>query len=87
VSFDKRLQRCTVTELHTLAQRFYAAELLDQGATYEEIAEKTGMSSATISRIKRFLHYGADGYRLVLRRLKESTDDRDDRESDRPRFE
>jgi TrpR-related protein YerC/YecD len=62
---------CTVSELQTMAQRFHAAELLDEGATYEEISSETGMSSATISRIKRFLHYGADGYRLAIDRLKE----------------
>lgn len=60
---------CTVGELRALAQRFQVAEMLRHGATYEEIRRRTGMSSATISRIKRFLHYGADGYRLVLERL------------------
>jgi TrpR-related protein YerC/YecD len=60
---------CTVGEVQALAQRLHAAELLRAGATYEEISAATGMSSATISRIKRFLVYGADGYRLVLERL------------------
>jgi TrpR-related protein YerC/YecD len=60
---------CTVAEIHNLAQRFQVAELLHQGRTYEEIARRTGMSSATISRIKRFLYYGADGYRLAIERL------------------
>lgn len=60
---------CTVGELQALAQRLQVAEMLRAGATYEEIAERTGMSSATVSRIKRFLLYGADGYRLVLDRL------------------
>lgn len=58
-------------ELQALAQRLHAAELLRAGATYEVISDSTGMSSATISRIKRFLLYGADGYRLVLDRLAE----------------
>ncbi len=62
---------CTVGELHAMAERLHAAELLDAGETYEEIVARTGMSSATISRIKRFLRYGADGYRLALDRLKE----------------
>jgi TrpR-related protein YerC/YecD len=62
---------CTVGEIQALAQRLQVAELLAAGATYEEISQRTGMSSATISRIKRFLLYGADGYRLVLRRLAE----------------
>jgi TrpR-related protein YerC/YecD len=60
---------CTVGEVRALAQRLHAAELLQAGATYEDISVATGMSSATISRIKRFLVYGADGYRLVLARL------------------
>lgn len=60
---------CTVGEVRAMAMRLYAAQLLRGGATYQEVAARTGMSSATISRIKRFLEYGADGYRLVLERL------------------
>ncbi len=60
---------CTVGEVQALAQRLEVAEMLTAGATYEEISARTGMSSATISRIKRFVAYGADGYRLVLERL------------------
>jgi TrpR-related protein YerC/YecD len=60
---------CTVGELHALAQRLEVARMLRAGKTYEEIGARTGMSSATISRIKRFLQYGADGYGLVLERL------------------
>lgn len=60
---------CTVGELRAMAQRFQVAEMLARGATYEEIEQRTGMSSATISRIKRCLHYGADGYSRVLARL------------------
>lgn len=60
---------CTVGEIRAMAMRFHAAQLLHAGATYQEVAARTGMSSATISRIKRFLEYGADGYRLVLDRL------------------
>jgi TrpR-related protein YerC/YecD len=62
---------CTVGELRALAQRLEVARMLRAGGTYEEIRARTGMSSATISRIKRFLQYGADGYRLVLERLEE----------------
>jgi TrpR-related protein YerC/YecD len=61
---------CTVGEVHALAQRFAVARMLDQGKTYQEIADKTGASSATISRVRRFLAYGADGYTLVLERLR-----------------
>lgn len=60
---------CTVGELQALAQRLQVSEMLAAGATYEDICARTGMSSATISRIKRALVYGADGYRLVLERL------------------
>lgn len=62
---------CTVGEIRAMAMRLHAAQLLSEGATYDEIEARTGMSSATISRIKRFLEYGADGYRLVLARLGE----------------
>jgi len=60
---------CTVGEIHSLAQRFTVAKMLDKGLKYEEIIAKTGASTATISRVKRFLDYGADGYKLVLGRL------------------
>ena len=60
---------CTVGEIQSLALRFEVAQRLARGQTYEQIQKETGMSSATISRINRFLHYGADGYRLVLDRL------------------
>jgi TrpR-related protein YerC/YecD len=44
--------------------------MLADGRTYEQIAERTGASSATVSRVRRFLSYGADGYTLVLERLR-----------------
>ncbi len=47
--------------------------MLDQERTYTDIANKTGASTATISRVKRCLNYGADGYQLVLKRLKEKS--------------
>ncbi|QRN85453.1 hypothetical protein JR334_10980 [Clostridia bacterium] len=57
---------CTVSELHSMAQRLVVARLLDEDVTYSQIEEKTGASSATISRVKKCLQYGADGYHLVL---------------------
>ena len=60
---------CTIGELKALAQRFAVARMLAEGRTYQQIAERTGASSATISRVRRFLTYGADGYALVLGRL------------------
>lgn len=62
---------CTVTELKALAQRLEVARLLEAGESYEDIVEITGASTATISRVKRCLLYGADGYALILKRLKE----------------
>jgi TrpR-related protein YerC/YecD len=60
---------CTIAEVKALAARLEVARLLAQGRTYEEIERRTGASSATISRVRRFLYYGADGYRTVLARL------------------
>ncbi len=62
---------CTVGELKSLAQRLEVAKMLQADRTYGEIARSTGASTATISRVKRALNYGADGYKLVLQRLKE----------------
>lgn len=60
---------CTVSELRSLSQRLEVAKMLEANRTYGEIAGKTGASTATISRVKRCLNYGADGYKLVLNRL------------------
>ena len=60
---------CTVTELQAMEQRFQVAALLHEGYIYNEILEKTGASSATISRVNRSLQYGADGYALAFERL------------------
>ncbi len=62
---------CTISELKAMAQRLEVAKMLEADATYSDIAEKTGASTATISRVKKCLHYGADGYRLILDKLKQ----------------
>ncbi len=62
---------CTIKEIQSLSQRFEVAELLDSDKKYNEIEEATGASTATISRINKCLVYGADGYRLILDRMKE----------------
>ena len=62
---------CTIPEIRSIAQRLEVAVLLRQGETYQKIAEQTGASSATISRVNRSLSYGADGYDRVLRRMAE----------------
>lgn len=64
---------CTIGEIQSLAQRLEVAEMLQAGATYHAIESKTGASTATISRVKRCLHYGSDGYRLILARLKHAS--------------
>ncbi|MCM1122505.1 MAG: YerC/YecD family TrpR-related protein [Eubacterium sp.] len=60
---------CTVNELLSLSQRFEVASMLKNGNTYLEIADKTGASTATISRVNRSLNYGNDGYEMILDRL------------------
>ena len=60
---------CTVTELQAMEQRFQVASLLRLGMIYNTILEKTGASSATISRVNRSLQHGADGYDIAFRRL------------------
>lgn len=60
---------CTVNELLSLSQRFEVASMLKAHKTYLEIAEKTGASTATISRVNRSLNYGNDGYEMVFERL------------------
>lgn len=62
----------TVSEIRALAQRLEVAKLLQQNETYTAIAENTGASTATISRVKHCLFFGADGYQLILNRLCES---------------
>lgn len=65
---------CTVNELQALSQRFEVAYMLRSSQTYMDIAETTGASTATISRVNRSLNYGHDGYDLVLGRLGEQSD-------------
>lgn len=60
---------CTVNELLSLSQRFEVAKMLRDQKTYLDIAEKTGASTATISRVNRSLNYGNDGYDMVFARL------------------
>ena len=58
----------TIKELQSLSQRLEVARLLNAGATFSEIVEETGASTATIGRVNRALNYGAGGYKLVLGR-------------------
>ena len=67
--FDFFEDLCTINELLSLSQRFEVAKMLREQKTYLEIAEKTGASTATISRVNRSLNYGNDGYVMVMGRL------------------
>lgn len=64
---------CTVNELLSLSQRYEVAKMLRDHKTYLEIAEKTGASTATISRVNRSLNYGNDGYDMVFARVTNPT--------------
>jgi TrpR-related protein YerC/YecD len=61
---------CTLRELTDLSHRWAVVRLLDRGHAYRQIAEETGASTATITRINQWLQHGAGGYRLVLDRLR-----------------
>ena len=67
---------CTINELLSLSQRFEGAKMLREQKTYLEIAEKTGASTATISRVNRSLNYGNDGYDMVFERIGKSDSDK-----------
>ena len=71
---------CTVKELLSLSQRYEVARMLRQKKTYLEIAEKTGASTATISRVNRSLNYGNDGYDMVFARLGSQDEDETEKE-------
>ena len=66
---------CTVNELLSLSQRYEVARMLRAQKTYLDIAEKTGASTATISRVNRSLNYGNDGYDMVKRKKKKKRTD------------
>lgn len=61
---------CTVKELRDMSQRLEAAILLYEGKNYLDIAEKVGISTATISRVSRCVNYGTGGYKAAIERLK-----------------
>lgn len=60
---------CTVNEIQSMSQRLEVARMLGNGSTYNQIESETGASTATISRVKRCLNYGNDGYKLTLDRI------------------
>lgn len=71
---------CTIAEIQEMSKRLLAAKMLSEGIVYTEIAEKTGLSTATISRVNRCLKYGNDGYVTVLGRMNEENSENKDGE-------
>lgn len=67
---------CTIREIQDMAQRFDTAILLERGMSYQAIAEAVGISTATISRVKRSLVYGSNGYKAAIERIKETENDK-----------
>ncbi len=61
----------TMNEIQSLAQRLQVAKMLNDGDTYSQIEKETKASTATISRVRRCLDYGSDGYKIVLERMKD----------------
>ncbi|MFC3419213.1 YerC/YecD family TrpR-related protein [Salinicoccus hispanicus] len=60
---------CTTNELVSLKQRFQVAKMIKEGHTYSKVQDKTGASSATVSRVKRCLDYGSEGYHAIIDRM------------------
>lgn len=63
---------CTISELQEMARRLQAARMLKKNYVYSEVAEQTGLSTATISRVNRCLRYGTDGYLRILDRMEKA---------------
>lgn len=61
---------CTIQELEKMSQRLEAAKLLLEGKTYEQVIEKTKISSTTLSRVSRCLRYGDGGYKKIIEKTK-----------------
>lgn len=60
---------CTLSELEAMAHRWQVARLVDKGLPYLEVAERTGASTTTVTRVAHWLRHGEGGYRLALERL------------------
>lgn len=60
---------CTIPELKAMSQRLQVAKMLSENIVYSEIVEKTGASTATISRVNRSLTYGTEGYVSIFSKL------------------
>ena len=73
----------TIREIQDLGQRLEVARMLNTGHTYDDIVARTGASTATISRVKRCLNYGADGYKVVLERLQQKKEGSEAQDADK----
>ena len=62
---------CTIQELEAFKQRLEVAFLLKEGMSYAGINKATSASTATISRVGKYLNYGDGGYSMVIERIKE----------------
>lgn len=60
---------CTLEELEEFSKRWEAVKMINNGKSYREIAQKTGMSTTTITRIAHWLEHGEEGYKTVLKKL------------------
>lgn len=58
---------CTRKEVENMAERAYAAKLLMEGKTYNQVIAETNISSATLSRVSRCVQYG-EGYSKLLKK-------------------
>ena len=65
---------CTIKELQDMAQRLEVAQLLYDKKVFREIAESTGASSATISRVNKCIMYGTGGFKTAIERMKKTQD-------------
>lgn len=61
---------CTIKEIQDMAQRWKVAVMLEEKIPYTKISEETKASTATISRVSKCLTYGAEGYHLMLKKMK-----------------
>lgn len=61
---------CTIKEVQDMSQRLKVAKLLEAGMPYQQIAQETKASTATISRVSKSLTYGAEGYKLIFKKTK-----------------
>ncbi|MBE6717998.1 MAG: TrpR-like protein YerC/YecD [Ruminococcaceae bacterium] len=62
---------CTIKEIQDMSQRLEVAFLLDNGKSYQEVLSKTGVSTATISRVNKCLNYGSGGYKAAIEKYSE----------------